>query len=122
MIKKLIFGLLAIPLIGVAAYFVMNASPMDFESVCLDKKNKKYNEELCSNVGKRAVSQQSIINVTDKDYGQIIGVAWRKKGSQISSQNQKQKRVSENNAYYYIISDDKRKNQFLRAVSETDTR
>jgi hypothetical protein len=123
MIKKIIAIMFIIPLIGAIGYFLMNARTMDFESICDDKTNKKYNENLCANVGKRAVSQQSVINVNDKDYGVIIGVAWRTKGSIINSSNQKQKRVSEKNAYYYIISSgDKGEGQFLRAVSETDTR
>jgi hypothetical protein len=110
-----------ISLLGGIGYFVMHATTMDFESVC-DKTNNKYTD-LCDNVGKRAISQYSIINITDKDYGKIIGVAWRTKGSVISSPNQKKKRISEKNAYYYIIGSDKKgEPQFLRAVSETDTR
>jgi hypothetical protein len=121
MIKKIVAAVVLLTLLGTIGYFVINATTMDFESVC-NKTNKKYTD-LCENVGKRAVSQQSIINVNDKDYGEIVGVAWRKKGSVISSPNQKQKRVSEKNAYYYIIASQKKgDSQILRAVSETDTR
>jgi hypothetical protein len=121
MVKKIISLLILLPLLAGIGYFVMTAQTMDFESVC-DKENKKYTD-LCDNIGKRAVSQQSVININDKDYGKILGVAWRTKGSTISSAGQKNKRYSEKNAYYYIIGSDKKgEPQFLRAVGETDTR
>jgi hypothetical protein len=124
-LKKILFISLFVfvflPLAGVVIYYIMNADTLDFESVC-EKGNSRYTS-LCENVGKHAVSQLSIINLNDKDYGVIVGVSWRKKGNTISSSNQKTKRVSEKNAYYYIIEPNKdKKAQFLRAVSETDAR
>lgn len=121
MIKAIIAAIVIIPLLGVLGYFMLNMDQQTFQSVC-QKDNKRYTD-LCTNVGKFAYSKQSVININEKNYGKILGVAWRKKGSIISSPNQTAKRYSENNAYYYIVGDSKNAaSQFLRAVNETDPR
>lgn len=115
--KKIIIAAVALPIAGVVIYFSLNVKTMTFESVCNDKTNDKYDETLCSNVGKRAHNLYSMDALNDKDYGPIIGVAWRKKGSIISSPG-RAKRYSENNSYYYIIGSDTSNYQFLRTIDE----
>ena len=119
MIKKILLALILIPAIGGIGYYIATVEYLDFESVC-GRDHKRYTK-LCKNVEKRAYSKKSVINITSKDYGLILGVAWRKKGSIISSKIQKKKRYSEGNAYYYILGSDKKgANQFLRLATETD--
>ncbi|PIR37502.1 MAG: hypothetical protein COV35_10465 [Alphaproteobacteria bacterium CG11_big_fil_rev_8_21_14_0_20_39_49] len=109
-------------LLGGGAYVVSNADQMQFESVC-KKDNKRYTSKYCSNVGKYAWTQQSVLNINEKNYGKIIGVAWRKKDSVISSRNQKEKRRSEKNAYYYIVGYNKDAgSQFLMLAEQIDAR
>ena len=108
-------------LLGGGAYIVSTADQMQFESVC-QKGHKKYTKR-CLNVGKYAWTQQSVLNINEKNYGKIIGVAWRKKDSIISSRNQSKKRRSEKNAYYYIIGDIKdSKTQFLMMADQIEPR
>lgn len=124
--KILISGIVVLGIAGGMGYFVMKADVMDFESVC-DKRSKRYTKKFCKNVDKQAYSKKSVVNLNEKNYGYIRGVAWRKKGSIISSRNQKTKRYSEGNAFYYIVgpkkgTSSKRNQQFLRLTSETDAR
>ena len=108
-------------LLGGGVYIVGTADQMQFESVC-QKGNKRYTK-LCVNVGKYAWTQKSVLNINEKNYGKIIGVAWRKKDSIISSRNQTKKRRSEKNAYYYIIGDSKKSgSQFLMMAEQIDPR
>ena len=122
MVKKIIIALVILPVIGVIGYYAANVERMDFESIC--KKGHKRYTKLCKNVGKNAYSKQSLVNINNINYGIILGVAWRKKGSIISSSFQKKKRRSESNSYYYIIAPKNEKNegQFLRLASEVDPR
>lgn len=121
MIKKIIILILLAPAVVGIAYYTLTADRLQFESIC-DRNHDRYTK-LCKNVGKNAHSKASVVNLNDKNYGKIIGVAWRRKGSIISSKRQKKKRRSEKNAYYYIIGDIKDRNsQFLRAATETDPR
>jgi len=113
--------LLVVGLAGGAAYVFLNADQMQFESVC-NKKHKRFTK-LCNNIGKYAWTQQSVLQINELNYGKILGVAWRKKGSIISSSKQKNKRRSESNSYYYIVGDNKNADsQFLRIVSQVDPR
>ena len=108
-------------LLGGGFYMLGNADQMQFKSVC-DKGHKRYTK-LCKNVGKYAWTQQSVLNINEKNYGKIIGVAWRKKDSVISSRNQKEKRRSEKNAYYYIVGNIKdSQSQFLMMAEQIDPR
>lgn len=120
MIRIILIILIAIPAIGGLAYFVMTHKTIPFESVC-SQNHKKYNKRLCSQVGKRAHSKQTVSALNNKDYGPIIGLAWRSKGSVISSPGQ-EKRRSEKNAYYYIVGSDNSDYVFLRRVDMTDAR
>ncbi len=117
-IKQIIAAMIFLPLVGWLGYMASQIQTLDFESIC-DKRSKRYTK-LCKNVGKRALSQASVLQINNKDYGVIMGVAWRKKGSIISSRNQKKKRYSEKNSYYYIIGDDKGNGQFIRIITEID--
>lgn len=119
MIKIIIAIIVIVPLAGGVVYYAMNKKTMDFESVC-DPQNKKYTKR-CENIGKRAYSIQTVAKINEKDFGPIIGVAWRRKGSIISSRGM-ERRYSEKNSYYYIIGSDKNNYQFLRMVDETDAR
>jgi len=120
---KIIISLVVLGgVIGGIGYLAINMDQKAFESVC-DKNNKRYTETYCQFVGYDAWSKQSVLNLNDTNYGQILGVAWRRKGSIISSRNQSQKRYSEGNSYYYIIGNPKdASSQFLRIVTETDPR
>lgn len=121
MIKKIVMALIFIPIVGGLIYFASNMERLEFESVC-ERNHSRYTKH-CEDVGKNAYSQKSVVTLNEKNYGKILGVAWRKKDSVISPRNQKKKRRSEKNAYYYIIGDPKiPSSQFLRAVSETDAR
>lgn len=115
--KIVIAALIVIPLVGGMGYYVMNSKPLPFESVC--KKGHDQYTDLCDNVGKRAWSLPNMISINDKDYGPILGVAWRKKGSIISSRG-RDRRYSERNAYYYIIGSDKSDYTYLRLASEIE--
>lgn len=118
---KIFAGLITLAIIGGASYYAMNIQQWDFENVCI-KGNKNYTN-LCENVGMEAWSVPSVLEVNEKNYGTILGVAWRKHGSIISSRNQKEKRYSEKTAHYYIIGTPKESGgQFLRLTSETDVR
>lgn len=112
--------IIIVPAIGYMTYYTMNAENIPFETVCVDG-NSKFNEDLCANVGKRAHSIKNMLGINDTDYGKIVGVAWRQRGSIISSQGQEM-RYSASNSYYYIISGDKKGYYFLRIVSETEAR
>lgn len=121
MFKKIFAAIIVFGIIGVVTYYTLNMDQVQFESVC-DKDNKRYTK-YCENVGKFAWNQKSVLEINEKNYGPIIGVAWRKKGSIISSRIHKKKRVSEKNAYYYIIGNPKDpETQFLRVVDETSPR
>lgn len=120
-VLKWILGIIIlIPIIGVTAYYAMNVQTMEFETIC-KKDNPRYTD-LCENVGKRAFSKKSLSALNNEDYGQIIGVAWRKKDSIISSTREKRKRRAESNSYYYILKSDEGNIQFLRLVDETDAK
>jgi len=108
---------IVVPVIWVLTNYAMNAENIPFETVC-EKGHDKYTD-YCDNVGKRARSIKRMLVLNDTDYGKIIGVAWRQRGSTISSPGQ-DKRYSESNSYYYIISSDKKGYYFLRIVSEID--
>ncbi len=71
----------------------------------------------CENVGKTAYNAFGHPALRDVALGKIIGVAWRPKGSAISTSG----RVSPRNAYYYII-DDGGKIPFLRQCREIDAK
>lgn len=119
-IVKIVIGIIVIiPIIGITVYFVMNAESIPFETVC-SAQHEKYTD-LCENVGKRAHTKKSLQLLNDKDYGKIVGVAWRQRGNKISAPGQ-EVRVSESNAYYYIIAGDKKGYYFLRLVTETDAK
>lgn len=114
-IKIVVSLVIVIPAVGGIGYYAINAENIPFESVC-EKGHKKYTN-LCENVGKRAKSIKNMTAINNADYGKIVGVAWRQRGSIISSSGQDQ-RYSASNSYYYIISGDKRGYYFLRIVSE----
>lgn len=117
--KKLLIALfILIPAVcGIGYYFMfMYVPPLPFESVC-DKGNAKYTP-LCNNVGMRAHSVANLAGINDTDFGPILGIAWRSKGSTISSRGQ-ERRVSEKNAYYYIVGSDTSDYVFLRQVDQT---
>ena len=114
MIKKIIFGFLGLIAVAGIGYYMMNREVLKFESVCVPN-NSKFNEELCSHVGKRAYSLSRMSSLNERDFGKIVGVAWRTKGTQISASGQK-KRVSPKNGYYYIIQQNKSDYSFLRFV------
>jgi hypothetical protein len=102
-------------------YMFEHADQLQFKSVCEDR-HKRYTK-LCNNVGKYAWTQESVLKINEKNYGKIIGVAWRKKGGVISSRSQKNKRRSESNSYYYIVGNPKDINtQFLMLASQIDPR
>ena len=116
---KILIAILLIPAVGGIYYYSSTIDQYQFESIC-GRDHDRYTR-LCDNVGKFAHSKASLANLNDKNYGKIIGVAWRKKGSIISSRRQTKKRRSEKNAYYYIIGNPKdASSQFLRAATETD--
>ena len=120
-IKILIATILLILVAGGAGYFVLTADIMQFESVC-QKGHKRYTK-LCEDVGRYAWSKKSVLQINENNYGKIIGVAWRTKDSIISSRNQKSKRKSEGNSYYYIVGDEKDfDSQSLMLASEIDPR
>jgi broad specificity polyphosphatase/5'/3'-nucleotidase SurE len=120
-VKIFIAMIMLISVVAGAAYFVLNSDQMQFESVC--KKGNKRNTKLCNDVGKNAWTKKSVLQINENNYGKIIGVAWRKKDSIISSRNQKTKRKSEGNSYYYIVGDKKdADSQFLMLTSEIDPR
>lgn len=120
MVKKIIFGLLGLLAVAGVGYYMMNREVLKFETVCVAN-NTKFNEELCGHVGKRAYSLSRMSSLNDRDFGKIVGVAWRTKGTQISAAGQK-KRVSPKNGYYYIIQQDGSDYSFLRLVEETEPR
>ena len=90
-----------------------------FESVC-NNDHDKYTP-LCKNIGKRAHIIQNMLAVNDTDFGEIVGIAWRVRGSSISAPGQKV-RYSAGNFYYYIIRVDEKGYFFLRLVREVDPR
>jgi hypothetical protein len=114
-LKIVATAVVVVPLIGVAAYYAMNSENIPFESIC-DPGNDKYTP-LCKNIGKRAHTKRSLQGFQNTDFGEIIGVAWRARGSKISAPGQ-DIRTSESNSYYYIIRGDKKGFYFLRIVSE----
>jgi len=121
-VKIFIAVIVLIGAAGGAGYVVLTADQMQFKSVC-EANHKRYTKKYCKNIGKEGWTQKSVIQVNEKKYGTIIGVAWRKKGSVISSRSQKNKRKSEKNAYYYIIGDIKdSKSQFLMMADQIDAR
>jgi len=108
----IIFGSLA----GGAGYYLMNRTTMPYESVC-QKGHKNYSKK-CDNVGKRAYSVTNMRYVSPRDYGEILGVAWRRKDSVISPPGHA-KRYSEKNAHYYILGESKEADyMYLRRVDE----
>lgn len=118
--KKIIVLLVILtPAIVGAIYWIMNSQPLPYISVC-KKGNSRYTH-LCNNIGKRAYNTYGLGRINQKDYGPILGVAWRKKGSIISPPGH-QKRYSERNSYYYIIGSDNSDYSFLRLVNEIDPR
>lgn len=120
-LKMFIAAITLISLAVGAGYFVLTADQMQFESVC--KKGHKRYTKFCTNVGKYAWTKKSVLQINENNYGKIIGVAWRKKDSIISSKKQKTKRKSEGNSYYYIVGDKKdADSQFLMLTSEIDPR
>lgn len=121
-IKILIAIIIIVGTLVGGGYLLLNADQMQFKTVC-EEDHKRYTKKLCKNVGKEAWTQSSVLEINEKKYGTIIGVAWRKKGSIISSRNQKKKRRSEKNTYYYIIGDIKDyQSQFLMVVDQVDPR
>ena len=76
---------------------------------------------MCDNIGKRAHTAKNLQLLNDNDFGEIIGVSWRKRGSMINIPGQEH-RVSDSNSYYYIIKSDKKGYYFLRIADETDPR
>ena len=87
---KIIIGtIVLVSLLGGAGYFVMNAENIPFESVCNDINNEKYSKKLCKDIGKRARTTKNLRVLNDKDFGKIIGVAWRERGDKISAPRQK---------------------------------
>ncbi len=120
MIKKILIAVVVLIAVAVGGYFVVTNKTIAFKSVC-DAANPKFNGEYCAHVGKRAYTLKNMSAVNEKDFGKIIGVAWRSKGSTVSAPGQ-QKRTSPRNSYYYIIQQDGGDYVFLRLVSETDPR
>jgi len=124
--KYILISLLFIPLIGGVIggliYYTMNQENLEFNSVCDNTTDDQYTD-LCNNVGKHAFGIKQLYNVNkDTDYGPILGVAWRRQGSIISSYGQ-ERRYSEGNSYYYIIGSDTNKNyQYLRLTTETEAK
>jgi hypothetical protein len=114
-VKIIVSMAIVIPAIGAMTYYAMNSETVPFESVC-DPDNNRYTN-LCDNVSKRARSTRNMTGINNTDYGTIIGVAWRQRGSIISSPGQ-ELRYSSSNSYYYIISGDKKGYFFLLIASE----
>ena len=118
MLRTILSIFILVPLISGVVYYFMEIykPPLPFESVCM-KGNKRYTT-LCRNVGKRAygLSNMAAIN-NGKDFGPILGVSWRSKGSIISTKGQ-EARYSEKNTYYYIIGSDTSDYVYLRAVDK----
>lgn len=121
--KKLLIGLFVLlPIVGGMAYYFlfMYLPPLPFENVC-QPGHKKYTK-LCDNVGRRAVSLQTLSGVNDDvDYGPIYGVAWRANGSRVTIPGQNP-RYSERNAYYYIIGSDTSDYVYLRLADQVDAK
>ena len=123
-LMKFLKIIITLAIIGPAGYYlymyISNRDTLDFETVC-EKGHKKYTK-LCRNVGKDAWSKPSVANLNEKNFGKILGVAWRRKNSIISAKGQRSRR-SESNSYYYIIGTlGKDGAQFLRVESEIDPR
>jgi hypothetical protein len=117
--KIVLSVIIVVAALGTFAYYAMNAENIPFETVC-EKGHPRYND-LCGNVGKRARTIKNMAAIRDVDYGEIIGVAWRQRGSIISSPGQVI-RFSESNSYYYIVRSDQKGYYFLRLTSEVDAR
>lgn len=109
--------IIVIPAAMGIGYYATNSENIPFETVCVAG-HKKYTS-LCDNIGKRAKSIKNMTAINNTDYGKIFGVAWRQRGSKISSPGQDQ-RYSASNSYYYIISADKKGYYFLRIASEIE--
>lgn len=120
MFKKILIGIVVAAALGGVGFYIATHKTIAFESVC-DSTNTKYHEEYCKNVGKSAYTLASMASINEKNFGKIIGVAWRSKGSTVSAPGQ-QKRTSTRNAYYYIVQQEGGDYAFLRLVSETEAR
>jgi hypothetical protein len=121
MLKKLsiiLFSFVLLVIVAAGGYYLFTKQNLPFLNICDDVHAERYNATLCSHIGMRAYTLESMAELNEKDFGPILGVSWRRKGSNVSSPG-RSSRYSENNSYYYIVGSDRSDYVFLRAVSQT---
>lgn len=98
---KVILAVIVLGVIGGGFYyFYVNRDKMPSESVC--RKNDELYSKKCEDVGKVATARVMGRTIS---YGEILGVAWRPRGSEVLGLGNK-KFTSDRNEYYYIVSKD----------------
>lgn len=95
---RIILFLLTIIVLQASLANVYAADTSPWESVCPDG-----SVTYCKNVGKNAHNRNGPPELKELKLGKIIGVAWRAKGSLITTTCPT--KTSPQDAYYYIIDD-----------------
>lgn len=114
---KWILSIIFIVVLGAGFYYIYDSqSGIPNETICT-MGNPLYTD-YCDDIGKTAY-RETVTGVIN--YGKITGVAWRTRGSQIQTLGSN-KRVSDRDEYYYIITKDGGETTTLERVSLIKTK